>query len=116
MLFGSRTLEAFRVARAEPAANITEGDPARSFQIDWKALFRAVRASREGPEVLLGFYHSHPDGSARPSSLDNQGAWCDHLFVIVPVTPSAAAAAPRAWWKPANGDEFVPLRILAGPA
>jgi proteasome lid subunit RPN8/RPN11 len=112
LLFGSRTLDALHVARTEPAANITEGDPMRSYQIEWQVLFRAVRASRAASEVLVGFYHSHPNGSAQPSAADERDAWPEYLYVMIPVT-AGAVGGPGPWFKPADGGRFIPLRLPA---
>lgn len=32
---------------------------------------------------VLGFYHSHPDGSSTPSSWDGDAAWPGYLYAIV---------------------------------
>ncbi|HUE97299.1 MAG TPA: Mov34/MPN/PAD-1 family protein, partial [Longimicrobiaceae bacterium] len=49
----------------------------------------------DGLEVV-GFYHSHPDHPARPSSFDRDHAWPWYSYGIVPAT-SSGAGAPRAW-------------------
>ena len=63
-----------RIVRALPAANV-HPDPDRHFEIDPVTLIAAHKASREGAgrnagEVVLGYYHSHPNGLARPSATD----------------------------------------------
>jgi len=40
------------------------------FEIDPQALIDAHRAARSGREQLLGYFHSHPGGPARPSPTD----------------------------------------------
>ncbi len=71
--------------RAVQAENIADGDRSRSYQIDWRTLFSTVRSVRRshGQEQLVGFYHSHPDGSAEPSCRDAETAWEDYSYVIV---------------------------------
>jgi proteasome lid subunit RPN8/RPN11 len=73
-----------RIDRVVPAANVAP-DPARHFEIDPAALIAAHRAARDGlgPDVI-GYYHSHPNGLARPSATDAQSAARDgRVWVIV---------------------------------
>ncbi|MGB7373802.1 Mov34/MPN/PAD-1 family protein [Pontixanthobacter sp.] len=57
------------VTRAEPARNV-HPNPQTHFEIDPAALIAAHKAAREGGDALLGYYHSHPNGLARPSPTD----------------------------------------------
>ncbi|MFQ5495458.1 MAG: Mov34/MPN/PAD-1 family protein [Phycisphaerae bacterium] len=105
-----------RVERVEPADNITEGDARRSYQIDWKTLLRASREAHRGGREIVGFYHSHPDGSTRPSRQDAVSAWVDHVYVIIGLT---AETAPRlsAWRIPPGSSAGAsPSRTANGSA
>ena len=51
------------------AANVHPA-PETHFEIDPQALVTAHRAAREGGPQVLGYYHSHPNGLARPSVTD----------------------------------------------
>ena len=65
--------------------NATAEGPRRRFlvrPVDYRAAER--RAAERGGE-LLGFYHSHPDGQARPSQVDLDHAWPAFAYVIVAV-------------------------------
>lgn len=111
LLFGARAADAIRLGRVEPCANITPDNPARNYQIDWKALFHAVRDSRSGTEALVGFYHSHPDGSEDPSSQDRLHAWCDYVYLILPITEDAAGS-PTAWRLSEPGSVARPVNVV----
>ena len=52
-----------------PAANV-HPNPGTHFEIDPQALVDAYRAARKGGPQVLGYYHSHPNGLARPSATD----------------------------------------------
>ncbi len=71
--------------RAVPAKNIAEGDHRRNYQIDWETLLRAQREARDSRQSVVGFYHSHPNGSCRPSRSDLLSAWSDRWYVILAV-------------------------------
>jgi proteasome lid subunit RPN8/RPN11 len=58
-----------RIARITPAANVADDRRSR-FEIDPAALVAAHRAARTGGPDLVGYYHSHPAGHARPSAVD----------------------------------------------
>jgi proteasome lid subunit RPN8/RPN11 len=44
--------------------------PETHFEIDPQALIDTHRAARQGGPQVIGYYHSHPDGPARPSRTD----------------------------------------------
>lgn len=52
-----------------PAANVA-ADRRRLFEIDPQALVDAYRWARAGTRQVLGYYHSHPSGEAKPSNID----------------------------------------------
>ena len=45
-------------------------DPLRHFEIDPAALITAHRAARQGGPQVIGYWHSHPSGTAAPSATD----------------------------------------------
>ncbi|MEE4339467.1 MAG: M67 family metallopeptidase [Erythrobacter sp.] len=51
--------------------------PARHFEIDPQALIDAHRAARSGGPQIVGYFHSHPEGPAEPSSTDRAQAASD---------------------------------------
>jgi desampylase len=80
------------IAEAVPVANVAE-DPARRFAIDPAALIAAHRAARGGGRQVLGYYHSHPTGDARPSATDRAEAAGDgRVWAIV-------AGGAVCWWR-----------------
>lgn len=69
LLLGEQAKGAEQITQARPAANIHPA-PASHFEIDPQALISAHRASRQGGPQIIGYYHSHPAGSAIPSATD----------------------------------------------
>jgi proteasome lid subunit RPN8/RPN11 len=86
VLVGRRNGVGVVIERTVPAPNITESDPFSSYQVDWETLIKTRRELRGGPSEIVGFYHSHPDGTSRPSRRDGRFAWSGHTFLIVPVS------------------------------
>jgi proteasome lid subunit RPN8/RPN11 len=55
------------------------------FSISPQQLMAADRKAGERGELVLGFYHSHPDHPARPSEYDREHAWPFYSYVIVAI-------------------------------
>jgi proteasome lid subunit RPN8/RPN11 len=88
---GIVTGDAGAIAAAVPAANVA-ADPATGFEIDPAALIRVHRDARAGGQTVVGWYHSHPNGSAEPSPRDAARAVEDGKLWLI-----AAAGAVSAW-------------------
>ena len=94
-----------RVTRVEPSPNLAEGDQRDSFLVDPKIQFDLMRDLREGPERIIGHYHSHPDHPARPSERDQQSVFYpDHIWVIVRVDGGRAGDVAAYVFDGADGD------------
>jgi len=61
--------QASHIETALPTANV-HPEPLRHFEIDPAALIDAHKAARAGGPDVLGYFHSHPNGLARPSATD----------------------------------------------
>ena len=73
------------VGRLETVANAYAADEQfHRFSIGPADLMRAERSCRGG-ELVLGFYHSHPDHPARPSETDRLHGWPFYSYVIVAI-------------------------------
>ena len=64
------------IAAARPVRNVHRA-PRTHFEIDPQALIDAHRAARQGGPEVIGYYHSHPHGPARPSATDRAMAHGD---------------------------------------
>jgi len=74
------------VERIEPMRNVwDEQERRRRFAIDPLALMHAEKTAAANVELVLGFYHSHPDHPARPSETDRAHAWPFYSYVIVAI-------------------------------
>lgn len=71
-----------------PTPNLA-GEPDR-FEIAPEAHFAALRAARGAGRAIIGCYHSHPNGIARPSAHDLAGAGEENFLWLI-----AALTAPQ---------------------
>ncbi|NQU60271.1 MAG: M67 family metallopeptidase [Rhodospirillales bacterium] len=82
----------FEITRVEHSANYSEGDQRRSFLVDPKVQFDLMRDLGDGPEKIVGNFHSHPGGRPEPSEHDRQSVYYpDHVWVIVGVKDGSAS-------------------------
>ena len=87
IMFGRDVGAERRVERLEPVFNAYHADEQyHRFSIEPKDLMRAEKSAAEAGQLVLGFYHSHPDHPARPSETDRQAAWEFYSYVIVSIT------------------------------
>ncbi|MDF8334228.1 M67 family metallopeptidase [Novosphingobium cyanobacteriorum] len=90
------------------AANV-HPEPARHFEIDPVALVAAHRDARAGGPEVLGYYHSHPNGLARPSETDLRDAAHDgRIWLIV------AHESVTAWKDTPSGFEPLSYTLQEG--
>jgi proteasome lid subunit RPN8/RPN11 len=79
-----------------PAQNVNVSRPCDRYEMDPQEFLQAqTEAERWGGEVI-GFYHSHPDAVACPSTTDHERALEEYLYLIVPVVAGQAEKA-RLW-------------------
>lgn len=57
--------------------------PERHFLLDAASLLRADTIANAHQQAIIGFYHSHPNGTAFPSAYDRRDAWLDSIMMIV---------------------------------
>lgn len=100
---------AAHIQTAAPTANVAP-DPTRHFEIDPAALIAAHRAARDGSGAqVVGYFHSHPNGLARPSATDQTSAARDgRVWAIV------ANNAITCWRDGADGFEPLSYRVVEG--
>jgi desampylase len=83
--------------------------PTREFEIDPAALIAAEKRARHGGAAILGYFHSHPNGVARPSDHDADMAAVDgRTWLIV-------AAGVITAWTPTTLDSSGPVRFVQSP-
>lgn len=104
LLFGT----ASHIIAAKPATNV-HPVPHRHFEIDPAALIDAHKAARAGGPQLLGYYHSHPNGLARPSATDAAMASGDGRIWAI-----AAGGDVSLWRDAPSGFEALSYRIKEG--
>ena len=79
-----------RLRRAVPSANLAP-DPSVAFEIDPALRLDLQRRLRGGGQRVVGLYHSHPDGPARPSARDLARAWEPGLLWLITSVPAGKA-------------------------
>jgi proteasome lid subunit RPN8/RPN11 len=73
--------DAIHAVALHPARNLSPD--ADRFEIDPADHFRALRAARANGHVIVGCYHSHPNGKAQPSARDFAGALEENFIWLI---------------------------------
>lgn len=103
-----------RVARVIAARNgHLVRDRHHRYVIPPRTVADALRQARATGQDLLGFYHSHPDGPARPSELDHEAAWPGRSYVVVSVSAGRVVEL-RSWRLSEDRARFVEETITGG--
>jgi proteasome lid subunit RPN8/RPN11 len=110
VLIGRIEGDAHIVEEVRPAANVSPDDRTRAYEIEPQAVFECFRDARRTGRHVLGFYHSHPDGTDNPSDRDRDGVWPHMSYVIVPVAEGRVAGL-RSWNAGPAGGPFIAERI-----
>jgi proteasome lid subunit RPN8/RPN11 len=90
LLLGRMTESGAHVVAAAPSDNAA-AQSVTHFLIPADVVLATQRAGERDGLDVVGFYHSHPRGDARPSPTDVEGAPAGYLHVIV------AGGQVRAW-------------------
>lgn len=67
-----------------PGRNI-HATPQHHFLLDAQTLLRADAQARAEGNRIVGFFHSHPNGTALPSPPDRRDAWPGYVYLIIAV-------------------------------
>ncbi len=106
-----------RIDSIMPAANVA-ARPTDSFEIDPAALLRGHREARGDGKIVIGHYHSHPNGSRQPSLRDAARAVEDaQIWLII-------AGGSVSGWRATSHDpggsavhgRFLPLALISALA
>lgn len=93
-----------------PAENIEKENPERGYLLGHKAHLRAVEMEALGDASIAGYYHSHPGGTARPSSRDVEHAVNGVTYLIIGL--EGDGRIEHAAWR-LEGDDLIsePLEV-----
>jgi len=104
------------VTQAVVTDNVTEGNPETSFEIEPSMHILLQKAARAGGPQIVGVWHSHPNGVARPSAADkSQSVEPGWVWLISGVREGVAdhAAFRAAQGDPHQLDDCV-LTVMSG--
>ncbi len=114
LLSGSEDAGVVLVDGVHWSANLAE-EPTRRFEVDPALRLRLQRTLRGRGRRVVGVYHSHPDGPARPSPRDLEAAWEPDLVWLVVGVRKGRAVRSTAHVLVAEGGEtrFVEVPLTA---
>lgn len=109
ILVGRAAARRVEVERVAAGRNVNRERAGDRYEIDPQDILAADGAARRDGLEIVGYWHSHPDCPARPSTTDLAAAWEGYSYVIVGVT--AAGDTDFHSWR-LDGGRFHEERIL----
>jgi proteasome lid subunit RPN8/RPN11 len=95
----------------QPSPNVAPGRRHDRFEVDPKVRFDLMRELADGPDTMVGHYHSHPDHPAQPSARDREMAWEPDLVWLIISVIDGKAADCAAYRIDGESREFVEIAI-----
>lgn len=95
ILVGRTGLGVTEVSDHAPGRNIHRR-PADRFELAPEDLLAAERKARAKGLEVVGFWHSHPSSSAKPSAVDRAASWNGYSYLIVSLAGTRGAEL-RSW-------------------
>jgi proteasome lid subunit RPN8/RPN11 len=99
------------IVRVVPVGNAREDERNRRYLISAETLRGIESAANSDGLDVVGFYHSHPDHPAVPSTFDRDHSWPWYTYLIVSVDKGNSVIA-RAWRLAEDRSTFQEEEIL----
>lgn len=99
------------VTRLVESPNIRKDRARDRFEVDPQIRISVERALRDGPDRLVGHFHSHPDHPARPSATDLEMAFEPNLIWLIVAVAAGRAGEVNGFRLNEAGARFEPLPI-----
>lgn len=106
---------AWHVAEAVESPNLAPAGQTDRFEIDPALRLALQRQARARGAAVIGIWHSHPDGPARPSATDLAGAWEAGLAWVLVQVVAGQVVRTTAHCLATDGSRFLPIAIADGP-
>lgn len=94
-----------------PTQNVHAGPRSSGYAIDPEELLRVHKMARQRDQEVVGYYHSHPDGGAAPSSRDLAEAGPGVSYLIMAVSNGQVAEC-RSWRLRSDSEGFEEERMV----
>jgi desampylase len=89
-------------------------DPTRHFEVDPAALVAAHKGVRSGGAQVIGYFHSHPNGLARPSATDAATSARDGAVWVIAAPDSDGSWGITCWHDGTGGFERLSYGVSGG--
>ena len=99
-----------QVIELVPCANVAE-NPEQNFELDPVVLLAHHKAARDGGTPIIGYFHSHPNGLARPSVTDAEQAAADGRYWLIIAGDVVTVWKPIGEGTMVSGFESIPILV-----
>ena len=116
LLTGSQQGGDVLVNEVWPATNLL-ADVAGRFELDPRYRLRVEKICRGTVHRVVGHWHSHPLGDAKPSATDLDHAYEPDLVWLIVATDGLVISDIQAFYPPQMpGESFAPVKFIVGPS
>ena len=105
------TLGSRKVFNVERATNLNKERAADRYILDPKELNIIDKVARASSLEIIGFYHSHPDHTDRPSKYDREHGQAGYSYLIVSVMEGTDIAV-RSWLFLEDDERFIEEKLV----
>ena len=95
----------------KPSPNVAKGNHKTNFEIDHKIRLKIMKDLRDGPNKVIGHYHSHPNQTSEPSTKDLDMAFEPELVWLIIAVENGEANLPRAYILNKSGKNFQEIEL-----
>ena len=99
------------VRRVVASRNVARGGTGDRFEVDPQLRFDIRRALEDGPERIVGHYHSHPNHAAQPSERDLEMAWEPDMVWLIVAVEDGRVTETKAHLLDRDAGRFRPMKI-----
>ncbi|WP_339860514.1 M67 family metallopeptidase [Paremcibacter congregatus] len=100
-----------QVTGVVPSPNMA-ADPHVSFEIDPALILKYHKQLRDKDDIILGHYHSHPEGLARPSDRDRQQNYDPAMVWVIVQVSKGHIGGVKAFLAPETQADFDVVPIV----
>jgi proteasome lid subunit RPN8/RPN11 len=110
LIEGTAAKDGWHALAVHETRNVAD-DPARRFLIDPEVHFRLLRGLRDTDRSIIGCFHSHPAGTARPSDHDRDSAAEDNFLWLIAAVAESGAPEIAAFVFNSGEGQFRPVTL-----
>lgn len=101
----------YSVMDAVELQNEETESPTKRFLLSPMQVLKAEKLATERQQIIIGWYHSHPESRPSPTETDRNAAWPFFVYPIISVFDGKAGEV-KCWRLAEDGQSFRPVDVI----